>query len=268
MTQPIPNVLTIAGSDSGGGAGIQADLKTFSALGAYGASVITALTAQNTRGVTAIHAPDPDFITAQLDAVFDDIRIDAVKIGMLANAPIARAVADALRRHKPRHIVLDTVMISKSNHALLLPDAVTAVRDELLPLADVLTPNLPEAAALLGVRPAADEAGMVEQGEALRALGARAVLMKGGHLSAADSPDWLMQDSGALRLGGPRVPVKNTHGTGCTLSSAIAALIPQRGDLASAVADAKLYLTGALKASDRLDVGGGVGPVHHFYRWW
>jgi hydroxymethylpyrimidine/phosphomethylpyrimidine kinase len=268
MTQPIPNVLTIAGSDSGGGAGIQADLKAFSALGAYGASVITALTAQNTRGVTAIHAPDPGFITAQLDAVFDDIRIDAVKIGMLANAPIARAVAAALRRHQPKHIVLDTVMISKSHHALLLPDAVAVVRDELLPLADLLTPNLPEAAALLGVHAATDEAGMVEQGEALRALGARAVLMKGGHLSAADSPDWLVQDSGTLRLGGPRVPVKNTHGTGCTLSSAIAALIPQRDDLASAVADAKLYLTGALQASDRLDVGGGVGPVHHFYRWW
>ncbi|MDR6411562.1 bifunctional hydroxymethylpyrimidine kinase/phosphomethylpyrimidine kinase [Paraburkholderia terricola] len=268
MTQPIPNVLTIAGSDSGGGAGIQADLKTFSALGAYGASVITALTAQNTRGVTAIHAPDPAFVTAQLDAVFDDIRIDAVKIGMLANAPIARVVADALRRHKPKHIVLDTVMISKSNHALLLPDAVAVVRDELLPLADLLTPNLPEAAALLGVQPAADEASMVAQGEALRALGARAVLMKGGHLNAADSPDWLIEEHGSLRLGGPRVPVKNTHGTGCTLSSAIAALIPQRGDLASAVADAKQYLTGALQASDQLDVGSGVGPVHHFYRWW
>jgi hydroxymethylpyrimidine/phosphomethylpyrimidine kinase len=268
MTRPIPNVLTIAGSDSGGGAGIQADLKAFSALGAYGASVITALTAQNTRGVTAIHTPDPAFITAQLDAVFDDIRIDAVKIGMLANAQIVRAVAQALRRHRPKHVVLDTVMISKSNHALLAPDAVDAVRDELLPLADLLTPNLPEAAALLGTTPAADEAAMIDQGEALRALGARAVLMKGGHLSAADSPDWLVQESGTLRLGGPRVPVKNTHGTGCTLSAAIAALIPQRDDLASAVADAKLYLTGALEQSDRLDVGHGVGPVHHFYRWW
>lgn len=268
MTQSIPNVLTIAGSDSGGGAGIQADLKAFSALGAYGASVITALTAQNTCGVTAIHTPDPDFIAAQLDAVFDDIRIDAVKIGMLANAQIARAVADALRRHRPKHVVLDTVMISKSNHALLAPEAVAVVRDELLPLADLLTPNLPEAAALLGVTAATDEAGMVMQGEALRALGARAVLMKGGHLLAADSPDWLLQDSGSLRLAAPRVPVKNTHGTGCTLSSAIAALIPQRADLASAVADAKAYLTGALQASDQLDVGKGVGPVHHFYRWW
>jgi hydroxymethylpyrimidine/phosphomethylpyrimidine kinase len=266
MTQPIPNVLTIAGSDSGGGAGIQADLKAFSALGAYGASVITALTAQNTRGVTAIHTPDPAFITAQLDAVFDDIRIDAVKIGMLANAHVARA--DALRRYRPKHVVLDTVMISKSNHALLAPDAVAVVRDELLPLADLLTPNLPEAAALLGVSAATDEAGMIEQGEALRSLGARAVLMKGGHLTAADSPDWLVQDSGTLRLYAARVPVKNTHGTGCTLSSAIAALLPQRADLASAVTDAKIYLTGALQASDQLDVGKGVGPVHHFYRWW
>jgi hydroxymethylpyrimidine/phosphomethylpyrimidine kinase len=268
MTRPIPNVLTIAGSDSGGGAGIQADIKAFSALGAYGASVITALTAQNTRGVTAIHTPDPGFVTAQLDAVFDDIRIDAVKIGMLANAAIVRAVADALRRYQPKHVVLDTVMISKSNHALLAPEAVDAVRSELLPLADLLTPNLPEAAALLGTSSAADEAAMVDQGEALRKLGARAVLMKGGHLAAADSPDWLIQDSGTMRLAGPRVPVKNTHGTGCSLSSAIAALIPQRDDLASAVADAKVWLTGALKQSGRLDVGHGVGPVHHFYRWW
>ncbi|BFG73196.1 bifunctional hydroxymethylpyrimidine kinase/phosphomethylpyrimidine kinase [Paraburkholderia terrae] len=268
MTRPIPNVLTIAGSDSGGGAGIQADIKAFSALGAYGASVITALTAQNTRGVTAIHTPDPGFVTAQLDAVFDDIRIDAVKIGMLANASIVRAVADALRRHQPKHVVLDTVMISKSNHALLAPEAVDAVRSELLPLADLLTPNLPEAAALLGTSCATDETAMVDQGEALRKLGARAVLMKGGHLAAADSPDWLIQDSGTMRLAGPRVPVKNTHGTGCSLSSAIAALIPQRDDLASAVADAKVWLTGALEQSGRLDVGHGVGPVHHFYRWW
>ena len=268
MSSSIPNVLTVAGSDSGGGAGIQADLKTFSALGAYGASVITALTAQNTCGVTAIHAPDAAFVTAQLDAVFDDIRIDAVKIGMLANASIVRALADALRRHKPSRVVLDTVMISKSNHALLAPDAVAALRDELLPLADIVTPNLPEAAALLGVPPATDEAQMVDQGDALRALGAKAVLMKGGHLGTADSPDWLVDAGGSLRLGATRVAVKNTHGTGCTLSSAIAALWPQRGDLGSAVADAKVYLTGALQASDRLDVGHGVGPVHHFHRWW
>ena len=269
MTHPIPNVLTIAGSDSGGGAGIQADLKTFSALGAYGASVITALTAQNTRGVSGVHAPDASFVTAQLDAVFDDIRIDAVKIGMLANAAIVHAVADALRRYAPRFVVLDTVMISKSSHALLAPDAVDALRDVLLPLATVVTPNLPEAAALLGDTPATIEDDMVRQGHALLQAGANAVLMKGGHLpDAATSPDWLVDAAHAVRLGGTRVPVSNTHGTGCTLSSAIAALLPQRPDLESAVRDAKVYLTGAIAASGQLDVGHGVGPVHHFHRWW
>jgi hydroxymethylpyrimidine/phosphomethylpyrimidine kinase len=268
MSPTVPNVLTIAGSDSGGGAGIQADLKTFSALGAYGASVVTALTAQNTHGVRAVHTPDAGFVAAQLDAVFDDIRFDAVKIGMLADAAIVRAVAAALRRHRPRHVVLDTVMLSKNGHALLAPDAVAALRDELLPLASVLTPNLPEAAALLGVAEAADEAAMIVQGQALRALGPAAVLMKGGHLAAADSPDWLIEENGALRLAAPRVPVKHTHGTGCTLASAIAALLPQRADLASAVTDAKTYLTGALVASTRLHVGTGVGPLHHFHRWW
>ncbi len=266
--QTIPNVLTIAGSDSGGGAGIQADLKAFAALGAYGLSVITALTAQNTRGVTAIHTPDASFVTAQLEAVFDDIDIHAVKIGMLANADVVRAVAAALRRYQPAHVVLDTVMISKSLHALLAPEAVSALRDELLPLATLVTPNLPEAAALLGDSIATDETAMVAQGEALLKLGARAVLMKGGHLDAVDSPDWLIEAAGAVRLGGARVPVKNTHGTGCTLSSAIAALLPQRETLAAATADAKLYLTGAIEQSVRLKVGHGVGPVHHFFKWW
>ncbi|KVV54580.1 hydroxymethylpyrimidine/phosphomethylpyrimidine kinase [Burkholderia cepacia] len=269
MTHPIPNILTIAGSDSGGGAGIQADLKTFSALGAYGASAITALTAQNTRGVTGVHAPDAAFVTAQLDAVFSDIRIDAVKIGMLANAAIVHAVADALRRYAPRFVVLDTVMISKSSHALLAPDAVDALRDALLPLATVVTPNLPEAAALLNDVPATTEDDMVRQGRALLRTGARAVLMKGGHLpDASASPDWLVEAARSVRLDGARVPVSNTHGTGCTLSSAIAALLPQQPDLESAVRDAKTYLTGAIAASGHLDVGHGVGPVHHFHRWW
>ncbi|MBY4870211.1 bifunctional hydroxymethylpyrimidine kinase/phosphomethylpyrimidine kinase [Burkholderia sp. Bp9017] len=269
MTHPIPNVLTIAGSDSGGGAGIQADLKTFSALGAYGASVITALTAQNTRGVTGVHTPDASFVTAQLDAVFDDIRIDAVKIGMLANAAIVHAVADALRRYAPRFVVLDTVMISKSSHALLASEAVDALRDVLLPLATVVTPNLPEAAALLGDAPATTEDDMVRQGHALLKTGARAVLMKGGHLpDATASPDWLVDAAHDVRLDGTRVPVSNTHGTGCTLSSAIAALLPQQPDLDSAVREAKAYLTGAIVASGQLDVGHGVGPVHHFHRWW
>jgi hydroxymethylpyrimidine/phosphomethylpyrimidine kinase len=269
MTSPISHVLTIAGSDSGGGAGIQADLKAFSALGAYGASVITALTAQNTRGVTGVHAPDAAFVTAQLDAVFGDIRIDAVKIGMLANAAIVHAVADALRRYTPRFVVLDTVMISKSSHALLAPDAVDALRDALMPLATVVTPNLPEAAALLNDAPATTEDDMVRQGQALLRTGARAVLMKGGHLpDSSVSPDWLVEAAHTVRLDGARLPVSNTHGTGCTLSSAIAALLPQQPDLESAVREAKTYLTGAIAASGHLDVGHGVGPVHHFHLWW
>ncbi|WP_158903188.1 bifunctional hydroxymethylpyrimidine kinase/phosphomethylpyrimidine kinase [Burkholderia sp. L27(2015)] len=268
MADRIANVLTIAGSDSGGGAGIQADLKTFSALGVYGASVITALTAQNTRGVQAIHITPPEFVAAQLAAVFEDIQIDAVKIGMLANAETVRAVAESLRRYQPKQVILDTVMIAKSGHALLAPDAVAALRDELLPLADLVTPNLPEAAALLDMPQADDEDGMLRQGEALRALGARAVLMKGGHLSGTQSPDWLVQADGSQRLNVARVQVVNTHGTGCTLSAAIAALAPQRSLLAQAVSDAKIYLTQALVQSTRLSVGHGIGPVHHFHRWW
>lgn len=269
MQSPIHNVLTIAGSDSSGGAGIQADLKTFSALGVYGASVVTALTAQNTHGVRAVHAPDGAFVAAQLDAVFDDVRIDAVKIGMLANADIVRAVAAALRRYRPARVVLDTVMLSKNRHALLSPDAVTALREELLPLAGLVTPNLDEAAALVGAdAPATDETAMRQQGEALRSLGARAVLIKGGHLGGAESPDWLIDETGAYRLGAARVEVKQTHGTGCTLSAAIAALIVQRPDWLGAVTDAKTYLVGALRESTRLEVGTGIGPLHHFYRWW
>lgn len=263
-----PNVLTIAGSDSGGGAGIQADLKTFSALGAYGTSVITALTAQNTHGVTAIHTPPADFVAEQLDAVFADIRIDAVKIGMLANAEVVRAVAAALRRHRPRLIVLDTVMLSKSGHALLAPEAVRTLRDDLLPLATLATPNLPEAALLLEEAEARSEADMIRQGQALRALGAQAVLMKGGHLGGQHSPDWLIEAHGVTKLDAARIDTIATHGTGCTLSAAIAALRPQRPDLPSAVSDAKTYLTQALLHAHRLQVGSGVGPVHHFHRWW
>jgi hydroxymethylpyrimidine/phosphomethylpyrimidine kinase len=264
----IPNILTIAGSDSGGGAGIQADLKTFSALGAFGATAITALTAQNTRGVSAVHAPPAEFMTAQLDAVFSDLRVDAVKLGMLANAEIVRAVAAALRRYQPAHIVLDTVMISKSGHALLQADAISALRDELLPLATVITPNLPEAAALLGEPEAVDEYGMQRQAEALLALGAQGVLLKGGHLGGAESPDWLFYANGRERIAGRRVPTRHTHGTGCTLSAAIAALLPRSADLTDAVKGAKTYLVGALENADRLTVGSGIGPVHHFHRWW
>ncbi len=264
----VPIVLTIAGSDSSGGAGIQADLKTFSALGAYGASVITALTAQNTRGVTAIHTPPASFVTAQMDAVFQDLTVDAVKLGMLGNADVVHAVAAGLRLYKPRFVVLDTVMISKSGHALLQPDAVAALRDELLPLADLITPNLPEAAALLGVEPATDEREMERQAQALRALGARHVLVKGGHLASDLSPDWLVSATGVERFTAPRIAVHNTHGTGCTLSAALAALRPRRNDWSDTVRDAKAYLNGALAASDTLHIGHGVGPVHHFHAVW
>ncbi|MGI4814785.1 MAG: bifunctional hydroxymethylpyrimidine kinase/phosphomethylpyrimidine kinase [Janthinobacterium lividum] len=268
MSDTIFNVLTIAGSDSGGGAGIQADLKTFSAFGVYGASVVTALTAQNTRGVQALHVPDASFVSAQMDAVFDDIRIDAVKLGMLANAAIIKAVAGRLAHYAPRCVVLDTVMIAKSGHALLEALAVRTLVEELLPQATVITPNLPEAAALLGVPMATDEASMVEQAEALRALGARNVLIKGGHLQSSESPDWLIGEQTSLRLGAARQPVTATHGTGCTLSAAIAAAWPRSQDLTSAVSAAKQYVSEAIAAAPRLSVGGGIGPLHHFHAWW
>lgn len=264
----IANVLTIAGSDSGGGAGIQADLKTFSALGAYGLSVITALTAQNTRAVTAIHDVPPDMIAAQLDAVFDDIRIDAVKIGMLSRPEVIEVVADRLRRYDARMIVLDPVMVAKSGDALLQPEAVTALVAHLLPLATIITPNLPEAGVLLNRDAPRDEASMNEAIDALRALGARAVLLKGGHLEGPQSFD--MFDDGADRqqLQAPRIDTENTHGTGCTLSAAIAALLGRGGALPAAVASAKDYISRAIAAADQLDVGKGHGPVHHFHALW
>lgn len=261
-------VLTIAGSDSSGGAGIQADLKTFSALGVYGASVITALTAQNTQGVSAIHTPPASFITAQCDAVFSDLNIHAVKLGMLANAEIIHACAAALQRWQPPYVVLDTVMISKSGHNLLAPEAVSALRETLLPLADLLTPNLPEAAALLDTAPATTVDDMMAQGKALLDLGAKAVLMKGGHLSGRESPDYLIQAEGIHCFTGMRLPTHHTHGTGCTLSAALAALRPQHDNWVDTVAAAKSYLNGALAQADCLAIGHGIGPVHHFHRWW
>jgi hydroxymethylpyrimidine/phosphomethylpyrimidine kinase len=264
----IANVLTIAGSDSGGGAGIQADLKTFSALGVYGCSVITALTAQNTRAVTAIHDVPPEFVTAQLDAVFDDIEIAAVKIGMLSHPAVITAVADGLERHGARNIVLDPVMVAKSGDRLLREDAVSALKERLLPLAMLITPNLPEAGVLLDLEPAQDEPGMIQMAEALRALGPQAVLVKGGHLEGPESID-VLEDGGEPQvLIAPRIATSNTHGTGCTLSSAIAALLARGHELHEAVRAAKAYLTDALRASDRLRVGHGHGPVHHFHGLW
>jgi hydroxymethylpyrimidine/phosphomethylpyrimidine kinase len=262
-----PIAVTIAGSDSGGGAGIQADLKTFSALGVYGASVIAALTAQNTKGVTGIHDVPPEFVTAQIDAVFSDLKVGAVKLGMLSNAAVIAAVADGLVRHRQSNVVLDPVMVATSGDRLLKPDAVDNLRRLLMPKALVITPNLPEAAALLDLPIAADEAAMRSQGERLLALGANAVLMKGGHAGGSESVDLLVEAS-VTRLAGPRFDTQNTHGTGCTLSSAIAAGFAKGMTLGDAVHAAKSYITSAIAASDRLAVGSGHGPVHHFYRWW
>jgi hydroxymethylpyrimidine/phosphomethylpyrimidine kinase len=260
--------VTIAGSDSGGGAGIQADLKTFSALGVYGASVIAALTAQNTRGVSAVLEVPPAFVTAQMDAVFSDLAVGAVKIGMLGNAGVVEAVAAGLARHRHVPIVLDPVMVATSGNRLLTPDAVEALRTQLVPLALVLTPNLPEAAALLDAPQAATEGEMVRQAERLLALGAKAVLMKGGHGKSAESADLLVTAAATVRFVATRIATKNTHGTGCTLAAAIAAGLARGEDLAAAVRTAKDYVTAAIAAADRLAVGHGHGPVHHFYRWW
>jgi hydroxymethylpyrimidine/phosphomethylpyrimidine kinase len=264
----IPNVLTIAGSDSGGGAGIQADLKTFAALRTYGCSVIAALTAQNTKTVTAIHDVPPEFVTAQIDAVFDDIEIAAVKIGMLSSSAIIEAVAAGLERHRARNVVLDPVMVAKSGARLLQPEAVETLKGRLLPLSLVITPNLPEAGDLLGIEAPRDEAGMVAAASALRALGPRAVLVKGGHIEEADSIDILDDGGEPLTLAAPRITTLNTHGTGCTLSSAIAALLGRGMPLRATVQAAKAYLTGALQAADQLQVGHGHGPVHHFHALW
>lgn len=260
--------VTIAGSDSGGGAGIQADLKTFSALGVYGASVVTALTAQNTRGVQAIHDVPAEFIAAQLDSVFSDLVVGAAKIGMLSQVPVIEAVAAGLDRHGVKAVVLDPVMVATSGDRLLNPDAISALKRLLLPRAVVVTPNLLEAAALLDQPVALGEEDMLAQGQRLIALGAPAVLMKGGHGSGETSVDLMVTREGAVRLEAPRIATRNTHGTGCTLSSAIAAGLAKGLPLGQAVSEAKDYVTKAIAASDRLSIGSGHGPTHHFHAWW
>jgi hydroxymethylpyrimidine/phosphomethylpyrimidine kinase len=263
----VPVALTIAGSDSSAGAGIQADLKTFAALGVYGASVVTALTAQNTKGVFAIHDVPPDFIAGQMDAVFSDLDISAVKIGMLANAAVIEAVAAGLDRHRARNVVLDPVMVASTGADLLRADAMDALR-KLIGRVGVFTPNLFEAAALLEATMARDEVEMRVQAEKLRALGAEAVLIKGGHAGGKESIDLLVDANGCERFAAPRIATKNTHGTGCTLSSAIAAGLAKGLPLQDAVREAKAYVTAAIAAADRLDVGSGHGPLHHFHKWW
>ncbi|WP_406855787.1 bifunctional hydroxymethylpyrimidine kinase/phosphomethylpyrimidine kinase [Alsobacter sp. KACC 23698] len=263
-----PIAVTIAGSDSGGGAGIQADLKTFSALGVYGATVVTALTAQNTVGVQGIHDVPAAFIAQQMDSVFSDLAVDAVKIGMLSQAAVIETVAAGLERRGVSRIVLDPVMIATSGDRLIALDAVQALRTVLIPRACLITPNLPEAAALLDAPVAHREDEMRRQGEALLAAGARAVLMKGGHGAGDRSVDLLVEPAGTTRFEGPRVATRNTHGTGCSLSAAIAAGLAKGLDLREAVGAAKTWLTSALQAADTLRIGHGHGPVHHFHAWW
>ena len=259
--------LTIAGSDSGGGAGVQADLKAFSALGVYGASVITAITAQNTRAVTAVQEIDTDVIAAQIDAVLSDLEVDAIKIGMLSSPEIISTVAAGLSDFKGP-IVLDPVMVAKSGDALLRTEAVSALISELLPMATVLTPNLPEAAKLLHAVVATSISEMCAQGKALLNLGPKSVLMKGGHASGDVCTDLLITKGGIAELTASRVATKNTHGTGCTLSSSIAAGLAKGLDLDGATREAHAYLQGAIAKADDLIIGSGHGPVHHFHQVW
>ena len=261
-------VLTIAGSDSGGGAGIQADLKTFSALGVYGASVITALTAQNTKGVTGIHDVPPDFIAAQIDAVFSDLKVNAVKIGMLSQPVAIGVVAAGLERWNQTHVVLDPVMVATSGDRLLAPAAIELLKRNLIPRALLVTPNLHEAAVLTGEPVARNEDEMRLQAEKLLEIGAQAVLIKGGHAQSTEAVDLLVTSSATARLSADKVATLNTHGTGCTLSAAIAAGLAKGDRLSEAVADAKNYVTQAIAAADELDIGSGSGPTHHFHAWW
>jgi hydroxymethylpyrimidine/phosphomethylpyrimidine kinase len=259
-----PVALTIAGSDSGGGAGIQADLKTFSALGVYGMSVLTAITAQNTQAVTAVAEIPLDVIAAQIDAVLTDIGADAVKTGMLSSAEIIETVADRLKAHQVARLVVDPVMVATSGDLLLRTDAVDTLRSALLPMASVITPNLPEAEVLVG-HSVETVSAMREAARALIDMGPRSVLVKGGHLKG-DATDVFYDGTDWLELSAKRIPTTSTHGTGCTLASAIAANLALGQDLAESVRNAKSYLTEAI--AHAYPIGYGHGPVHHFYAWW
>ena len=268
----IPNTLTIAGMDPSGGAGILADVKAMSALGAYACAVVAALTAQNTQAVTDISPVNPQFVRAQLDTLFADVEIHAVKIGMLGQAGVIEVVADRLGHHKPPHLVLDPVMVAKSGDLLLEQKAVGALREQLLPLATVITPNLPEAGVLLEMRAVETVREMRRVAERLRNLmthgGHRWVLLKGGHLPGNDTIDILHDGDKMIELPGHRIQTRNTHGTGCTLSAALAALLPQTDSVVDATRAAKDYLVAAIASADMLKVGHGHGPVHHFHKLW
>lgn len=274
MSNParIPVALTIAGVDPSGGAGVLGDVKAMSALGAYACAVVAALTAQNTQAVTSVFPVPADFVRQQIDTLFSDLRVDAAKIGMVGHAPVINVVADSLLRWKPPHVVVDPVMIAKSGDPLLERTAVGALRERLLPLATLLTPNLPEAGALLERRTPDSPKEMRQAAERLRDRmaheGERWVYLKGGHLPGADATDLLFDGDRMLELSAPRIDTRNTHGTGCTLSAALAALLPQSPDVPAAARRAKAYLSAAIAAADRLGIGHGHGPVHHFHAWW
>lgn len=261
-----PIVLTIAGSDSGGGAGIQADIKAMSATGSFACSVITAITSQNTQGVSAIFPIPLDHVASQLDAVFSDLNVVAVKVGMLADSNIIKVVADKIKQYQPKHLVIDPVMVATSGDLLLEQSAISTLKEALIPLADIITPNLPEGAALTGKPVPESEADMQDMVEELRALGAKAVLLKGGHLEQDEnSNDLLILPASTALISAKRFPTKNTHGTGCTLSSAIASYLAQGNELTQSVELGKRYISEAIAHADQLNVGQGHGPVNHFY---
>lgn len=260
-----PAMLSVAGSDPSGGAGIQADLKTATALGVYAGAVLTSLTAQNTRGVTGIHPVPAEFVVAQYDAVVDDLDVAAVKIGMLGTAEVVVALAEAIRRRPVRDVVLDPVMIATSGDRLVPDDTVTAIREHLLPLATVVTPNLPEAAALTGAAVESGRDAMAGAATRLRDLGADAALVKGGHADGPEALDVLVDSDGQAVFAAPRIGTPNTHGTGCTLSSAIASLLTYPMPLREAVDGAKRFLTGALRAGAEWSIGDGRSPVNHLW---
>lgn len=272
MSNQIPNTLSIAGVDPSGGAGVLADIKTMSALGTYATAVIAALTAQNTQGVAAIYPIDPSFIKRQIDTLFEDVRIDAVKLGMLGQQPVIRTVIDALSHWRPTHVVLDPVMVAKSGDHLLETKAVDELREGLLPLTSMVTPNLPEAGVLINQRPPENVKEMYAAAEKLRRLLAddanRWVFLKGGHLPGNECIDLLFDGDQMIEMPAQRIHTKNTHGTGCTLSAALAALLPQHADTVTAAKAAKEYLYKAIARSGDLQVGSGHGPVNHFHSWW
>jgi len=269
LSKKYRRVLTIAGSDSGGGAGIQADLKTFAANECYGFSVLTALTAQNTQGVTAIHAVPANFVEAQMDAVLTDIGTDAIKIGMLFSAELIEVVAHRLKKHGPANVVLDPVMVAQSGDKLLQDNAIAAIKEHLIPLAGIITPNVPEAEVFLG-RKIDDTSGMAEAARDLAGFECQSVLVKGGHLAENRSTDflYLTPNNRLIEYTAERVDTINNHGTGCTLSSAIAAQLAHGYDIQTAVGKAKDYITAAIKAGAHYALGKGNGPVHHFYNFW